>query len=479
MAFLSAPFFCFFPVTVLGYALLPRGLKAGWLLVMSWVFYLAAGPQYAPFLLCAILFSYGAGLLAGKGKRWAAPGTVILCVGILFVFKYLNFACSLAAGALNALGFSISSPALDLLLPAGLSFYLFAAMGYVLDVARGKLPPERNFLRYALFLSFFPHLLSGPIPRAPQLLPQLKELPPVTWDGLREGLFRFLWGAFKKLVLADRLAILVNLVFGAPGEFGRLQVLLAAFAFSLQIYCDFSAYSDMALGAARAMGFTLMENFRAPYFARSIQEFWRRWHISLSSWFRDYLYIPLGGSRRGTGRKYLNLLIVFAVSGLWHGAALTFLVWGLLNGVYQVIGAITAPVRSRIRSAVGLKDGRNVTALWQMGITFLLATSAWVFFQAPSLTLAGEFYGALLRGPWWVFTSIGLDRWDALAAAFGLLLLLVGDVLDQGKTPLAQRWREAPLPLRWGAALFLLVLTAVLGCYGPGYDAQSFIYFKY
>ncbi|OUN02467.1 hypothetical protein B5G43_16205 [Flavonifractor sp. An92] len=317
------------------------------------------------------------------------------------------------------------------------------------------------------------------MPRAPQLLPQLKELPPVTWDGLREGLFRFLWGAFKKLVLADRLAILVNLVFGAPGEFGRLQVLLAAFAFSLQIYCDFSAYSDMALGAARAMGFTLMENFRAPYFARSIQEFWRRWHISLSSWFRDYLYIPLGGSRRGTGRKYLNLLIVFAVSGLWHGAALTFLVWGLLNGVYQVIGAITAPVRSRIRSAVGLKDGRKVTTLWQMGITFLLATSAWVFFQAPSLTLAGEFYGALLRGPWWVFTSISLDRWDALAAAFGLLLLLVGDVLDQGKTPLAQRWREAPLPFRWGAALFLLVLTVVLGCYGPGYDAQSFIYFKY
>ena len=479
MAFLSAPFFCFFPVTVLGYALLPRRVKALWLLVMSWVFYLAAGPRYAPFLLCAILLSYGAGLLAGSGKRWAAPGTVVLCVGTLFIFKYLNFACSLATGALNALGFSISSPALDLLLPAGLSFYLFAAMGYVLDVARGKLPPERNFLRYALFLSFFPHLLSGPIPRAPQLQPQLRSLPPVTWDGVREGLFRFLWGAFKKLVLADRLAILVNLVFGAPGEFGRLQVLLAAFAFSLQIYCDFSAYSDMALGAAKAMGFTLMENFRAPYFARSIQEFWRRWHISLSSWFRDYLYIPLGGSRRGTGRKYLNLLIVFAVSGLWHGAALTFLVWGLLNGVYQVIGAVTAPARSRVRGAVGLKDGRKRTALWQMGVTFLLATSAWVFFQAPSLALAGEFYGALFRGPWWVFTSIGLDRKDALAAACGLLLLLVGDVLDQGKTPLSRRWREAPLPLRWGTALLLLLLTAVLGCYGPGYDAQSFIYFQY
>ena len=478
MAFLSIPFFLFFPVAVLGYHLLPRRWKAGWLLALSWVFYLSAGPQYAPFLLGAILLSYGAGLLAGKGLRWAAPGTVLLCVGVLFLFKYLNFACSLVSAALQAVGLHFSSPALKLLLPAGLSFYLFAATGYVLDVARGTIPPQRNFLRHALFLSFFPHLLSGPIPRAGQLTPQLEALPPVTWDGLREGLFRFLWGAFKKLVLADRLAILVQLVFAEPGRFGRLQVLLAAVAFSLQIYCDFSAYSDMALGTARALGLTLMENFRAPYFARSIQEFWRRWHISLSTWFRDYLYIPLGGSRRGTARKYANLLIVFAVSGLWHGAALTFLVWGLLNGLYQVLGAVTAPARSRIRAAVGLREGRSITVLWQMGVTFLLATSAWVFFQAPSLTLAGEFYAALFRNPWWVFTSIGLDRWDGLAVAFGLLLLLMGDLLDQ-RRPLAQRWRETPGPVRWSVALFLLLLTVVLGCYGPGYNAQSFIYFQY
>ena len=479
MTFLSAPFFLFFPVVVLGYHLLPRGYKAPWLLLASWFFYLCAGPEYAPFLLFAILLSYGAGrLLEGGRRRWAVAGTIVLCAGLLFVFKYLNFACSLAAGALAALGLSVSAPVFHLLLPAGISFYLFEAMGYVIDVYRGKVPAQRSLLRHALFLSFFPQLLSGPIARAPQLIPQLEKLPPVTWDGLREGLFRFLWGAFKKMVLADRLAILVQTVFAAPGDFGRLQVALAAVAFSLQIYCDFSAYSDMAIGAARAMGFTLTENFRAPYLARTIQEFWRRWHISLSTWFRDYLYFPLGGSRRGKVRTWVNVLIVFAVSGLWHGAGLTYLAWGLLNGAYQVAGSITAPVRKRLRGAVGLKEDSFLTVWLQRGITFVLATGAWVFFQASSLDLAGQMYAGLFAGPAWVFASMGLDRWDLLVAAAGLLLLFWVDLLEE-KKPLPERWRALPLPARWAAALALLLAAAVFGCYGPGYDAQSFIYFQY
>ena len=234
MTFLSLPFFVFFPAVVLGYHLLPRSCKAGWLLLASWFFYLCAGAEYAPFLLAVILLSYGAGRLMERGpRRWAVVGTVALCAGMLFVFKYLNFACSLAAGVLSAAGLSVSAPVFDLILPAGISFYLFEAMGYVIDVYRGKLPAQRNLLRHALFLSFFPQLLSGPIARAPQLLPQLEALPPVTWDTLRGGLFRFLWGAFKKLVLADRLAILVQTVFAAPGEFGRVQILMAAAVFSL------------------------------------------------------------------------------------------------------------------------------------------------------------------------------------------------------------------------------------------------------
>ena len=479
MTFLSLPFFVFFPAVVLGYHLLPRSCKAGWLLLASWFFYLCAGAEYAPFLLAVILFSYGEGRLMERGpRRWAVVGTVALCAGMLFVFKYLNFACSLAAGVLSAAGLSVSAPVFDLILPAGISFYLFEAMGYVIDVYRGKLPAQRNLLRHALFLSFFPQLLSGPIARAPQLLPQLEALPPVTWDTLRGGLFRFLWGAFKKLVLADRLAILVQTVFAAPGEFGRVQILMAAAAFSLQIYCDFSAYSDMAVGTAKAMGFTLIENFRAPYLARSIQEFWRRWHISLSTWFRDYLYFPLGGSHRGKVRTWVNILIVFAVSGLWHGAGLTYLVWGLLNGAYQVAGSITAPARRRVRAAVGLKEDGALTVWLQRGITFVLATGAWVFFQAATLETAGQMYAGLLSGPLWVFASIGLDRWDLLVALAGLLLLFAADLLEQ-KRPLTERWLALPAAGRWAAALALVLLTVVFGCYGPGYDAQSFIYFQY
>ena len=219
----------------------------------------------------------------------------------------------------------------------------------------------------------------------------------------------------------------MNTVFAAPANFGRLQVIGAAVAFSLQIYCDFSAYSDMALGSAQTMGFTLTENFRQPYFSKSIQEFWRRWHISLSSWFRDYLYIPLGGSRRGRVRQYVNLLVVFAVSGLWHGAALTFLVWGLLNGGDQVTGALTAPARMRLRQAVGLREDGRLTALLQMGCTFLLSTLAWVFFQASSLSLAGQVFARMVQGPLWVYASAGVDRWDFLAAAGALALLLAVD----------------------------------------------------
>ena len=479
MNFISLPFFLFFPAAVLGYHLLPRRARAVWLLLASWVFYLFSGAAGFPFLLGAILASYAAGRLMEAGhRRRAAAAAVVLCAGTLFVLKYLQFFLSLAAEALNAWGLAVSSPALRLLLPAGISFYLFQAIGYVIDVYRGDQPAQRSLVRHALFLSFFPQLLSGPIARAPQLMPQLEDPPDVTWDGLRQGSFRFLWGAFKKLVIADRLAVLVNTVYAAPGDFGRLQVLAAMLAFSLQIYCDFSAYSDMALGTAQAMGFTLTENFRSPYFSRTIQEFWRRWHISLSSWFRDYLYIPLGGSRRGRRAKYRNLLIVFAVSGLWHGAGLTFLVWGLLHGAYQVIGAVTAPWRDRLRTRLGLRRESLPVRIFQTGCTFSLVTLAWVFFHAADLSAALAVFSRLLSGPLWVPLSAGLDRWDCLAASAALLVLLAAEV-SEARMPLSRRWLEAPAPVRWITALGLLLAAAVLGCYGPGYDAQAFIYFKF
>lgn len=473
------PFYAFCLVAVVVYHILPQRARPYWLLACSWFFYLCAGVEYFPFLLYIILVSYGTGLLMGKGRRKLVTALgVILCLGLLVVLKYTGFLASLVGEALTAAGLSFTSPALELLLPAGISFYIFQAVGYVVDVYRGKTGAQRNFFHHALFLSFFPQVLSGPIGRAPDLAPQLTLARRATWDELRGGAFRFLWGAFKKLVIADRLGILTGMVFAAPGEFGRLQLLGAAVAFSIQIYCDFSAYSDMALGVGKMLGVTLMENFRQPYFARSIQEFWRRWHISLSTWFRDYLYIPLGGSRRGTVRKWRNVLIVFALSGLWHGAALTFLVWGLLNGVYQIIGGWTSPVRAKVRGALHLKEDGKLTALWQIAVTFALSTAAWVFFKAPDLATAGAFLAGLFRGPWWVYTSMGLNRWDLLIAAAAVLVLLLGDCLER-KKPLGERWVAGPLPVRWAVALALLLVTVVLGCYGPGYNAGDFIYFRF
>lgn len=481
MGFLSLSYILFFPVTALVYFLLPERGRNGWLLAASWFFYLCAGPESFPFLLGTAGVTYAVGLALEKRREKGLLALILgLFIGVLFLFKYLEFGVSLLVRGVGAAGLNWSPVVPQLLLPAGISFYFFAAMGYLIDVYRGKVRAERSFVKCALFLSFFPALLSGPIGRADRLLPQFGGPRRFQYDALREGLLRFLWGAFQKLVLADRLAAVVNTVFAAPGKFGTIQVMAAACAFSIQIYCDFSAYSDMAVGSARAMGFTLTENFRTPYFSRSIAEFWRRWHISLSTWFRDYLYIPLGGNRRGTVRKYLNLLIVFAVSGLWHGAAVSFLVWGLLNGIYQVLGGLTAPLRARIRALFGLREDGTLTALWQMGCVFVLATLAWVFFKAGSISAGLAVLRGMVTGPAWVppLSEMGMDRWEFLAAGVGFLLLLAVDAWSQ-KNDVAARVLAAPRWIRWCVYLGLLLVVLVFGSYGTGYDAQSFIYGRF
>lgn len=484
MSFLSPGFFLFFPAVTAVYFLLPQRARSLWLLCASWYFYLCAGVDYFFFLLCTLVLTYaGARLLerqSGRARKGVLAALLLALFGTLALFKYLDFGLSLLERGLSALGLAFSSPALDLILPAGISFYLFAAAGYLIDVYRGDRPAEGRFLDLSLFLSFFPYLISGPIGRAGGLLPQFREVHPFDYRRLRRGLLRFLWGAFKKLLIADRLGLLVSTVYAAPESFGRLQVIGAALAFSIQIYCDFSAYSDMALGCADAMGFTLMENFRTPYFSRSIGDFWRRWHISLSSWFRDYLYIPLGGSRRGRVRKYLNLLIVFAVSGLWHGAALSFVVWGLLNGLYQVVGGLTRKLRDRARRGLRLSDDGPVTALLQMGITFLLSTAAWVFFKAGSLSHSLLIFKSMLTGPWLVrpISAWGLNAPELAVALAAVLLLLCADLLSL-RLNLWDRCLDLPRPARWAIALALLMAVFIFGIYGSGYDPQDFIYFKF
>lgn len=484
LSFLSPGFFLFFPLVTLFYFLLPQRARNLWLLVSSWYFYLCAGAGSFLFLLCALTLTYaGARFLegqSGRARRRVLTLLLLLLFGTLFLFKYLGFALSMLERLLSAAGLSFTSPALELILPAGISFYLFMAAGYLIDVYRGNRPAERSFLLFALFLSFFPYLLSGPIGRADTLLPQFREPHRFSYDSFRSGLLRFLWGAFKKLVIADRLGMLVTTVYAAPDQFGRLQVIAAAAAFSIQIYCDFSAYSDMALGCAQVLGFRLMENFRTPYFSRSIGEFWRRWHISLSSWFRDYLYIPLGGSRRGRMRTYANLLIVFAVSGLWHGSALAFVAWGLLNGLYQVIGGLTADLRTRVRGRLGLTEDGRLTVLLQVGITFLLSTVAWVFFKGGSFTHALFIFQNMFTGPWLTHpvTAWGLDRPELVVAFFAILLLLAVDLASL-RVDLWTGFLRLPRPLRWALALSLTLAVLICGIYGTGYDPQDFIYFKF
>jgi len=479
VGFLSWRYFLFFPAAALGYFLLPQKWRNGWLLGCSWFFYLCAGPEYFLFLLGTVLVTYfAAGALERSRSRGLLAGVLGLFIGALFLFKYLGFGASLLNRFLGAVGLDWSLTVPKLLLPAGISFYLFAAMGYLIDVYRGKTAAERSWVRCALFLSFFPALLSGPIGRGEKLLPQFYNLHKFNYVNLREGLFRFLWGAFKKLVVADRLAVVVDTVFAAPERFGALQVLLAACAFSIQIYCDFSAYSDMAVGSAWVMGFRLTENFRTPYFSRSIGEFWRRWHISLSTWFRDYLYIPLGGSRRGTARRYWNVLIVFAVSGLWHGAALSFVVWGALNGLYQVAGGLTKPARDRARAALPLKEDGRLMGLWQMGWVFLLSTLAWVFFEAGSVTGALHVLRNLVKPVLWDvggLPAMGMDRLEFLVAGAGILVLTAVDAWSLRADP-AEQAARGPRWVRWCVYLALLMAVVLFGSYGTGYNAQDFIY---
>ena len=359
MLFHSGSFLIFFPIVSLVYFLVPRRAKHLWLLGASYYFYMSWNPEYALLILVSTVSTWGSALFLsarrqrpGKGRgragRWCLAGCVALNLGILFFFKYYGFAAESVRG-LFALGhISLELPAFDVLLPVGISFYTFQAIGYLVDVWRGEVAAERNFLRYALFLSFFPQLVAGPIERSRNLLHQIHEPQRFDFGRAKDGLLLMGWGFFQKLVVADRIAVLVDGVYGDYTSHSGLQILLATVLFAFQIYCDFAGYSDIAIGAARVMGFALTKNFRSPYFATTVSGFWRDWHISLTTWFRDYVYIPLGGNRRGRARKYRNLLLTFGASGLWHGAGWNFVAWGLLNGLYQVAGDMTRTLRQRL-----------------------------------------------------------------------------------------------------------------------------------
>ena len=388
MTFNSLQFIIFFVlVTLLYFRLQNQKGRIALLLIASCYFYMSFIPQYIIILGGTIVFDYFAGIQieqsAGKARKTWLVLSIIANVGTLCVFKYYNFFVDNIHTGLLFLGKPLSIPMLQMALPLGLSFHTFQAMSYTIEVYRGNQKAERNFTVYSLYVMFYPQLVAGPIERPQHVLPQLKEFRPYNRDNVKEGLARMLWGFFKKVVIADRLAMVVDHTFSNNYQCSSGALFTGAVFYSFQIYCDFSGYSDIALGAAKVMNINLMENFNQPYRSRSISEFWSRWHISLSGWFRDYLYVPLGGNRKGEIRRKINVLIVFLVSGLWHGANLTFVVWGLLHGLLVTIFA------GKTKKMTKTKTGKTAG----MMLTFLLVTFLWIFFRAECIRDACSYIG--------------------------------------------------------------------------------------
>lgn len=480
MLFNSIEFAIFFPVVVAMFFLSPQRWRVSLLLAASCLFYMAFIPVYILILLVTILIDYFAGMyierVEGRKKKALLYLSVISTCAVLFVFKYLGFFTASYEGLAGLLGWHLPHTVVKIILPIGLSFHTFQSLSYVVEVYRGKQRAEHNFIVYATYVMFFPQLVAGPIERPQNLLHQFREWHEFNYTNVTCGLKRMAWGFFKKLVVADRLALYVNDVYGAPRNFNGLQLTLATFFFAYQIYCDFSGYSDIAIGAAQVLGFKLMENFRTPYYSLSIGEFWKRWHISLSTWFRDYVYIPLGGNRVSTRRHIANLLVTFGVSGLWHGANWTYVWWGLLNSFYLVMGSLTKDWRNRLFGAAGLGEHTRTRKAIMLVSTFVLTCLAWVVFRANSMGDAAYVVTHLARG--WDFQQIKTTQFllrQLPVAVAAILVLEIGQLLAQSSlsvTSVLGRW---PRPARWAAYAAFVMLVVLFGVYRN----TQFIYFQF
>lgn len=471
MLFNSLRFLVFFPVVTAVYFTLPFAWRWAWLLAMSCVFYAAFVPAYLLILATSIAIDYVAGIvIEDASPRWRKPALIlslIANIALLAVFKYGPFVWENTRAAAAMFGQEWGELG-RLVLPIGLSFHTFQAMAYTIEVYYGRQRAERHLGIYALYVMFYPQLVAGPIERPQALLPQFHTPHPFDYDDVRRGLLRMLWGFIKKTVVADRLAVAADAVFTAPESHTGLAAPLGVVCFAWQIYCDFSGYSDIAVGTAQVMGFRLMENFDRPYFAESLPDFWSRWHRSLSQWFRDYLYIPLGGNRVSPARLALNLLIVFAVSGLWHGAAWTYVLWGIYHGALLVLCGWLSPLVS-------------VPRILRRPLTFFAVCVGWILFRATSFENATAVTVACVNGlialmiqPSAVvaFTSPGLPLWEITLAIGGIVIAetIAARRRTTPDTILAQPW-----PVRW--AVYYAGIWLVLGA--GRFDARQFIYFQF
>lgn len=479
MQFNSIEFLIFLPAVFLLYWLLPHRFRWPLLLAASLVFYMSLNPVYVPLLLGTTLVSYFAALLlerckTGSQKRLTVAAALVITLGVLFLFKYFNFTFGAISDLIGLFTERPRALTLSLVLPVGISFYTFQTIGYIIDVYRGDAPAEKHFGVYAVFVSFFPQLLAGPIARSKSLIPQLKQEKKFDEKTAGYGLKQMCWGFFKKLVIADRIAMFITNVFSGPENFTGFSLLLAAALFTVQIYCDFSGYSDIAIGTAKLMGIELMTNFRSPYFSGSLRDFWGRWHISLSTWFRDYVYIPLGGNRKGKFRQLLNILITFLLSGLWHGADWSFLVWGGGHGIGRVFEELVFPKTRQIKSTV-LKAVRGI-------LVFLFCAFMWIFFAAGSVKDSFYIIGHMFDGissPVRYVTAgldgLGFDLRNIVIIGVSLAILTVFDAFSL-KNDVIEYISGRKRALRW--IVYVLFAVFLILCI-PAARGTEFIYFKF
>lgn len=478
MLFNSIEFLLFFPTVSILYYLFPYKFRWLLLLLASGLFYMAFIPIYVLILLFTIVIDYFAGLLIeqsqGKKRKYFLILSLIANIGVLAYFKYYNFFID---NINHFLGADNQFSILTILLPIGLSFHTFQAMSYTIEVYRGHQKAERHFGYYALYVMFYPQLVAGPIERPQNILHQLHQNHSFNYDRIVSGLRLILWGMFKKTIIADRMALIADPAFLKPEYFTGLPLIIATIAFSIQIYCDFSGYSDIAIGTARTMGINLMRNFNAPYFSQSIAEFWSRWHISLSTWFRDYVYIPLGGNRTSTYKWYRNLMVVFLISGFWHGANWTFIVWGFLHGIYLILATIFFKNKEKKTSS----KFKNTIAVCS---TFLLVSFTWIFFRASSIKDANyiiwHLFDGIAQPIQYILKGIiylKLNKFlliDFLVLGVSLVILLVVDMNLQTKNWNIWLQKKSTF-FRWSTYIIITLMIIIFGIF----DNRQFIYFQF
>ncbi len=495
MLFSSIQFLIFFFIVTVLYFAIPHKVRWIWLLLTSYYFYMSWNPKYFVIIATSTLITYSSGFLIDKANRihdekrsvnlkrlWVFL-SLLSNLGILVFFKYFNFFANSLVRVFSHLDISVHIPVVDYLLPVGISFYTFQALSYTIDVYRKDVKIEKNLGKYALYVSFFPQLLAGPIGKSKYMLHQYNEKHSFDYERIKNGLLLMLWGLIQKLVIADRLAILVNTVYKSPDNYKGLEIVIATVFYAFQIYCDFSAYSDMAIGAGEVLGYRLPKNFERPYFSKSIKEFWRRWHITLGAWFKDYLYFPLGGNRCSKVRNYYNIIVVFIVCGLWHGATINFIIWGALHGIYQVTGEMLKPFKNSMMKVLNINPKGFSIKLFQVLVTFVLVDFAWIFFKAGTFTIAITLIKKMFYFNPGIFSNgsiykLGLAPMDFAIAILSVGLILVVNMMQRTRN-LRSKLAKQKMLLRWFVYLSAVLIILIFGIYGPGYNAQQFIYLQF